>query len=153
MCLNCWRDICNFKSVLLTPSWWAWHQQLCFPSGAFRGFCIRSGDLCCCHGNCSQHGEGEGAVKEQKEPWGRGLSKLWTHTVCFVVNEWMKMRLFVPVKQSPFLPQREALEQGCTRSVPPRAGCWTRWSSPWSSSECHLPAEKGLSVVSGSLRP
>ena len=102
MCLNCWRDICNFKSVLLTPSWWAWHQQLSFPSGAFRGFCIRSGDLCCCHGNCSQHGEGEGAVKEQKEPWGRGLSKLWTHTVCFVVNEWMKMRLFVPSKTVAF---------------------------------------------------
>ena len=68
------------------------------PLEHLRGFCIRSGDLRCCHGNCSQHGEGEGAVKEQKEPWGRGLSKLWTHTVCFVVNEWMKMQLFVPSK-------------------------------------------------------
>ena len=30
------------------------------------------------------------------------LSKLWTHTVCFVVNEWMKMRLFVPSKTVAF---------------------------------------------------
>ena len=37
MCLNCWCDICNFKSVLLAPSWRAWHQQLCFLCGAFTG--------------------------------------------------------------------------------------------------------------------
>ena len=80
MCLNCCHAICNFKSVLLAPSCWAWHQRLHFPSGAFMGLLHQKRDLRCCHGNCRQHGEG---------PRRRGVSKLRTHTVGLLCSKRM----------------------------------------------------------------
>ena len=62
-------------------------SQLCFLCGAFTGLLHQKRGLALLPWKLQQHGEGEGAVKEQKEPWRRGLSELWTHTVCLLCSK------------------------------------------------------------------